>query len=209
MKTINKKMKNRTHFSNAFGAISIALFLSACGSGGGDQASAPASSPPAAPAQKPLACDVTTPPATTPAFGGKSTVAVCGNLFVDPAVASTQYTAIADAYHSALALDKAVYGSLQAAEPDVVVCGSSDCANYFAGPSQRNVTLAAGTFVQAGGYVAPRITIVLTSATWDRNQYVLAHERSHVEVAARLNGKHVPAWFDEGLATYVGGEPPA
>jgi hypothetical protein len=51
------------------------------------------------------------------------------------------------------------------------------------------------------------VTVVLTSTTWDRNQYVLAHERSHVEVAARLNGKHVPAWFDGGLATYVGGEP--
>ena len=89
----------------------------------------------------------------------------------------------------------------------MVVCGSTACADYFAGPSHRNVTLAAGTFVQAGGYVAPRITIVLTSSTWDRNPYVLAHERSHVEVAARLNGKHVPAWFDEGLATYVGGEP--
>lgn len=51
------------------------------------------------------------------------------------------------------------------------------------------------------------LTVVLTSATYNRNAYVLAHEFSHVEVNARLNGARVPAWFDEGLATYVGGEP--
>lgn len=36
---------------------------------------------------------------------------------------------------------------------------------------------------------------------------MLAHEFSHVEVATRIGGKHVPAWFDEGLATYIAGEP--
>ena len=59
----------------------------------------------------------------------------------------------------------------------------------------------------AGQYVAPRMTVVLTSPTWTQNPYVLAHEFSHVEVATRTGGKHVPAWFDEGLATFVGGEP--
>ncbi len=51
------------------------------------------------------------------------------------------------------------------------------------------------------------MTVVLTSPTWTQNPYVLAHEFSHVEVSKRINGAHVPAWFDEGLATYVGGEP--
>ena len=140
-----------------------------------------------------------------PAFNGTALAAACGNVFVEPTVAKNQYPVIVEGINSAIQADKALYGALQSTQPDVVVCNSTACGTYFAGASQRNTTLYPNSY--AGQYVAPRMTVVLTSATWNRNPYVLAHEFSHVEAAARLNGKHVPAWFDEGLATYVGGEP--
>lgn len=140
-----------------------------------------------------------------PSFNGTALVAACGNVFIDPTVAKNQYPAIVDAVSSAVQSDKTVYGSLVSIQPDVIVCSSAACGTYFAGASLRNVTLPPNTF--AGQYTVPRTTVILTSATYNRNAYVLAHEFSHVEAAARLNGTHVPAWFDEGLATYVGGEP--
>ena len=140
-----------------------------------------------------------------PSFNGTALIAACGNVFVDPTVAKNQYPVIVDAIASAVQSDRAVYGSLQSTQPDVIVCSTAACGTYFAGASLRNVTLPPNTY--AGQYTVPRTTVVLTSATYNRNTYVLAHEFSHVEVNARLGGRHVPAWFDEGLATFVGGEP--
>ena len=142
---------------------------------------------------------------TPPSFNGAALVAACGNVFIEPAVAKNLWPGIVNGIQAALEMDRKVYGTLQAAQPDVLVCQSGTCADYFAGPRRRNVTLYPNTY--AGQYVAPRMTVVLTSPTWTQNPYVLAHEFSHVEVAKRTNGAHVPAWFDEGLATYIAGEP--
>ena len=142
---------------------------------------------------------------TPPSFNGAVLVAACGNVFIEPAVAKNLWPGIVNGIQAALEMDRKVYGTLQAAQPDVLVCQSGSCADYFAGPRRRNTTLYPNTY--AGQYVAPRMTVVLTSPTWTQNPYVLAHEFSHVEVSKRINGAHVPAWFDEGLATYVGGEP--
>ena len=140
-----------------------------------------------------------------PSFNGATLVAACGNVFIEPAVAKNLWPGIVTGIQTALEMDRKVYGTLQATQPDVLVCQSGTCADYFAGPRRRNVTLYPNTY--AGQYVAPRMTVVLTSPNWTQNLYVLAHEFSHVEVAARTGGKHVPAWFDEGLATYIAGEP--
>ena len=153
---------------------------------------------------KPLSCTGSSSNAA-PSFNGTALVAACSNVFVDPTVAKAQYPAIVDGIAAAISSNKAAYGSLKSSQPDVIVCSTTACGTYFAGASLRNVTLPPNT--NAGQYVAPRMTIVLTSATWSRNPYVLAHEFSHVEVNARLNGKRTPSWFDEGLATYIGGEP--
>lgn len=142
---------------------------------------------------------------TPPSFNGSALVAACGNVFIEPAVAKNLWPGIVNGIQVALVMDRKVYGTLQAAQPDVLVCQSGTCADYFAGPRRRNVTLYPNTY--AGQYVAPRMTVVLTSPNWTQNPYVLAHEFSHVEVATRTGGKHVPAWFDEGLATYIAGEP--
>ncbi len=142
---------------------------------------------------------------TPPSFNGTSLVAACGNVFIEPVVAKNLWPQITNGIQAAWEMNRKVYGELQAAPPDVLVCESGACADFFAGPRRRNVVIPANSY--AGQYVAPRITVVLTSSTWVRNPYVLGHEFSHVEVAKRTNGANVPGWFNEGLATYVGGEP--
>jgi hypothetical protein len=142
---------------------------------------------------------------SVPAVNGTSLVTACGNVYFDPIIAKTQYPVIMNAIISATQSVKSAYGTLLSTQPDIIVCSSTACGTYFAGPTLRNLALPPGSRV--GQYTAPRMTVVLISATWNHNPYVLAHEFSHVEVNIRLNGSRVPAWFDEGLATYVGGEP--
>ncbi|MBG9389341.1 hypothetical protein [Caenimonas aquaedulcis] len=142
---------------------------------------------------------------TPPTVSGTALLPVCNNVYIDPSVPTEQWAGIIDGINVAIGMNTAVYGALMSTMPDVIVCESAACGDYFAGPSRRNTTLYPNTY--AGTYVAPRLTVVLTSATWTQNPYVLAHEFSHVEVSVRLNGQHVPAWFDEGLATYLAGEP--
>ncbi len=153
---------------------------------------------------KSLNCSGTTSN-SPPSFNGTALIAACGNVFVDPTVAKNQYPVIVDGIGTALQINTGFYGSLQSTQADVIVCSTAACGTYFAGPSLRNVALPPNTF--AAQYTVPRMTVVLTSATWNRNPFVLAHEFSHVEVNKRLNGARVPAWFDEGLATFVGSEP--
>ena len=140
-----------------------------------------------------------------PSFNSTALVPVCGNVFIDPTVAKNQYPVIVEAVSFAVQSGKNFYGTLTSIQADVIVCSTPACGTYFAGPSLRNVAIPPNSF--AGQYIAPRMTVVLTSATANRNQNILAHEFSHVEVNARLNGAYIPAWFNEGLATYVGGEP--
>jgi hypothetical protein len=142
---------------------------------------------------------------SVPSFNGTSLVAACGNVYFDPAVAKNQYPVIMNAIMSATESVKSVYGTLVLTQPDVIVCSSIACGTYFAGATLRNLVLFPGS--RAGQYTAPRTTVVLISATYSQNPYILAHEFSHMEVNIRLNGVRVPAWFDEGLATYIGGEP--
>lgn len=142
---------------------------------------------------------------SVPAFNGTSLVPACGNVYFDPVVSKNQYPAMMNGIISATQSVKSTYGTLLSTQPDIVVCGSNTCGTYFAGATLRNLVLFPGS--RAGQYTAPRMTVVLISATYSQNPYILAHEFSHMEVNIRLNGARVPAWFDEGLATYIGGEP--
>ena len=180
-------------------AIFVAAWLSGCGGGGN---SGTAVAPTAAPAT--VVCNAAATAGSTPIYNGKTTVAICPNIFVDGALSAAEQAPISVTINAAAARDKTYYGSLMAAPPDVVVCKAVECATYFAGPSLRNTFLPANTF--AGSFVAPRPTIVIVAVASD-TENVLTHEGSHVELAARIGSGRVPAWFNEGLATMVGGAP--
>src|SRR5262249_7091985 len=63
-----------------------------------------------------------------------------------------------------------------------------------------------GDRVPGARYVATQLTILLLG-TGERTQGVLAHEAVHVEAVHRAGHRRMPAWFHEGLAVLVGGEP--
>lgn len=142
---------------------------------------------------------------SVPAFNGTSLVAACGNVYFDPAVAKNQYPVMMKGIDFATQSIKSAFGVQLSTQPDIIVCSSIACGTYFAGATLRNRVLFPGN--RTGQYTAPRTTVILISATYSQNPYILAHEFSHMEVNIRLKGARVPAWFDEGLATYIGGEP--
>ena len=183
--------------------VAIATTLSVGCGGGGDGGSTTSVSP--APASV-VKCDSAATAGVAPGFNGKQTLAVCPNLFVDPSIAVADRAQISNTILNAVERDRVFYGSLVAAPPDVIVCATAECGAYFAGPTLRNTTLGPNNYVDGASFVAPRTTIVITGIAAD-TENVLTHEGSHVEVAARLGNSSVPAWFSEGLATFVGAAP--
>lgn len=111
------------------------------------------------------------------------------------------------------ALDQvtAFYGERRGDMPDFYFCKSVECAKHLAGAEWRSFTLSKGGLrCHDGKYWFERPSIVITSTARknvsdERIQSTLAHELSHVEVSARAGRFDVPAWFNEGLATVVGG----
>ena len=154
---------------------------------------------------KPLNCignSINSPPNQN----GIPLIAACGNVFVDVTLAQNKYPIVTEAIKSAVEINKAFYGTLQLIQPDVITCESTACAVYFVGDSLRSLALPAN--FKAGQFTAPRNTVISTAATDPRTLGILAHEFAHFELSARLGpGKSVPAWFNEGLATYIGNEP--
>jgi hypothetical protein len=147
----------------------------------------------------------TSPAHAAPTYNGAALAALCANLFVEASATTAQRNQLMQDVASGIDRNRQFYGSLQLTLPDIVVCVSNGCIDYFAGPEGRNRVL--GTGQSTGGYVAPRTTIVIVNVANPNNPRVLAHELSHIETAARLGGRSVPTWFDEGVATFLGGEP--
>ena len=72
---------------------------------------------------------------------------------------------------------------------------------------KRGWTVSRGRSAPGARYVSrDRTTLVIVRAD-ARAENMLAHELSHVELAHRARRSRCPAWFDEGLATFVSGEP--
>jgi hypothetical protein len=196
-----RKPVHRIDARLGFIVIFVVAWLAGCGGGGGGETAAmPIPTPPT------VICNPSAIAGIAPTYNGKKTLTICPNVFVDATTSAAEQVAISVTIEKALARNKIFYSSLVTTPPDVIVCKTVECGIYFAGPSLRNVALAPNTFVSGGIYVAPRATVILTGIAPD-NENVLTHEVSHVELASRIGSGQVPAWFNEGLATMIGGAP--
>ena len=166
-------------------SIAVVLtLLSAAGCGGGSSGTSATTAPPSQPTQPTYSCPAGSA-GSVPAYGTTTLVATCPTVFTDPTLNASTVADDVNAVASARATDLAFYGTLQSTIPDVLFCDlATACGTTFAGSSDRNVTLYPGA--EAGTWIAPRVSVVLTDATYARNSYVLAHEFSHVEVYARM-----------------------
>jgi hypothetical protein len=126
-------------------------------------------------------------------FDPKPLRAICHGVYVDPAMGWEERELVKTSYVEAHAAVADFFGA-PVEMPSAIVCSTDACAETFAGPTRRSrATLEPRPTVIIGG-LGP-----LTKGT-------LVHEMIHVETALRLRKEdhHVPTWFDEGVATYIG-----
>jgi hypothetical protein len=138
------------------------------------------------------------------AFGDTALVPLDGDVYVDPAATDAEREALAT--HSAAALRRVgeALGGLRGAAPLAIFCKTPACQSYFAGPSRRDKTLGPHVRAEGASWVnGDRTTIILMTV----DGRALAHELVHVEVGARTHTS-TPAWFYEGVATFIADDPP-
>jgi hypothetical protein len=114
-------------------------------------------------------------------------------VYVDRAVPADKRKALLDGYAEARSRVRAIYGSTLT-DPVILGCTDRDCIKRFGG--------------RGDGFAAYKATpsILLSLKIYGPGE--LAHEWSHIELAARIgNMKTIPMWFHEGLATIVGAIP--
>lgn len=130
----------------------------------------------------------------------------CKNIYIESSSSKIYDQALAQYLSNAQIMMSLYFQPTISAPPKIIACKNPECYNYFAGGDRNLVILPGGT---AGNYSPSEPTIVLTSISNPRNNGIISHESIHVEIFYRKNfPQRLPAWFDEGFATYASGEPP-
>ena len=140
-------------------------------------------------------------------YGSNPLVPICSDVHVEAAATSEERESLQRGYARAVRIVEDALGTLQGERPVVVFCKTRPCQEYFTGPTRRSWALApgqqrAGATFRAGD----RHTIVVNHVD-SRASKVAAHEMVHIEFRFRKRGAATPAWFNEGVATHIAGEP--
>ncbi len=117
---------------------------------------------------------------------------VCKDVYVEPAMSADEREAVMRMYSDSVIELGRLFGLHDDSMIPVIVCKTRGCATKFSGPSRR-----------ARVVFEPRPAIIMTGLG-PLTKRTFVHEMIHVEIARRTAGKpQVPAWFDEGVATYL------
>lgn len=148
--------------------------------------------------------------AAPPAYDGQTPMIEIGPLWLDPAMTPEEQTSVARSLVQAHSNIVAVYGE-RMGSPRVVWCKTMECTSFFAGTDGRShANMGNGKRREGAQYAFSFPALVITrQARFPKNiraTEVLTHEISHIEMRARLRGASIPAWFNEGVATYLGKE---
>jgi hypothetical protein len=149
--------------------------------------------------------------AAPPAYDGQTPMIEVGPLWFDPTMSVEEQLRVAQGLVQAQATIVAVYGE-RLGSPRIVWCKTMECALFFSGSDLRSHADSGNSGKPWGdakyvfSFPALVMTHQATSPKDPRAIEVLTHEMSHIELLARLRGASVPAWFNEGIASYVGKE---
>jgi hypothetical protein len=144
--------------------------------------------------------------ATPPSYDGRTPMVEMGPVWFDQALSAEEQLSIAHLLLDADAHITAVYGQ-RLAPIRLVWCKTTECATYFAGTYRRPFSTDGNSRAKEGAQYRFRFPAVVVLGQPRRfTGGVLKHEMSHMEFRARLHGESIPAWFNEGVAAYVGGE---
>lgn len=133
-----------------------------------------------------------------------------GRLLFESSLREDERALVAASVAQAEANITRAYGERRAPPATVIWCKTYSCALYFGGPSTRSFATRGGPNARRGQYDFDGPAVVMLRQVRAPGRLLavetLTHELSHLEFFARLGTARVPAWFNEGVATYLGGE---
>jgi hypothetical protein len=180
-------------------AVALALALAAC--------SPQAASPSRAGAAEPKAASTLAPECAAPngreppiLLDGATLLVLCHGLYADRKTTIEQRESLKRWYGESLRGLATFFGAAKREEPPIAIsCNSDACALHFTGPTRRSKA-----------FIDPRPMVVI-NGIGSLTKGTMLHELIHVEIARRMRktgAAGVPAWFDEGVATFVGDNAP-
>jgi hypothetical protein len=152
------------------------------------------------------------PALPAPEGDGVPTMLAEGDLMYEDALSEQERDMVRDSVSRARANIVQAYGAQKAGSTQVIWCKTTVCANFFGGPTMRSFATEPGPNRHGGRYAFRRPAIVILRQARVRAGgnlravETITHELSHREFKERLDGAMVPAWFNEGIATYLGNE---
>lgn len=202
--------------------ITTSIALVACG-GGGSSSTPVTTTPPTTPTGPTTPVDpvppIVTPPtvaacaapATNQAqilFDKTPMLAICDGVYVEPTATADDQLALRQSVAGAYTTVTKFYGEFTAPHPQMVFCQTQSCRAYFMG-SYAGVYSPLGFKLPNASYTAgkPTIFITYTGFVGQAHSLTVAHELTHTETLYRYGGGGVPSWFNEGIATLIGGYP--
>ena len=113
-------------------------------------------------------------------------------LYTDAALQGDELLSL---YKNARMRSEAFFGAMHAS-PRIIMCTTQDCANLF---DIKPLGLAYGAHLVLLG---PKGV----------NEMILTHELAHIQLHSEMGlqdlfKQRIPAWFDEGLASYIAADP--
>jgi hypothetical protein len=152
------------------------------------------------------------PAFSAPEGDGPPTMVAEGDLLYEDALSEQEREMVRNSVSRAKTNIVEAYGGQKSPATEIIWCKTKACAYYFGGPTMRSFATEPGPNHHGGQYAFQRPAIVILRQARVREGgnlravETITHELSHREFKARLNGAIVPAWFNEGVATYLGNE---
>jgi hypothetical protein len=168
----------------------------------GSRLSRPSGDAPADPGCPPPPADQSAIP-----FDGEPMVALCRDVHVERAASAEERELLKRGYAEGMRKVEDALGPLQGEHPVMIFCKTHPCQVYFTGPTRRSWALGPGKKRSGATYTAGDRHTIIVNHVDSKAKNVMAHEVVHIESRFRKRGAPTPAWFNEGVATYIGGEP--
>lgn len=165
---------------------------------------------PPSPAEPVVRCAMSQP-APPIALADRSMTPLCDDVYVEPDLPEPAAPSLKRDYERARLDLVAAFDHDLRSTPVVLFCQSAACKVAFGAPraaaSATDLGFASATATSPSGEPIAR-SLVVVSGPFPRTSQVLTHELVHAEMKARTSYESLPTWFNEGVATYIAGEPP-
>lgn len=136
-------------------------------------------------------------------------VPICDDVHVEPGTTPEEIASLKVAYETGMAAVERALGPGLRSSPLTLFCKTADCKIALGAPrsaaASKDLGFARDVVLTKDGPIEHSAVVVSSPvATTHR---ILTHEMVHAEMKAWVPYDALPTWFNEGVATFVAGEP--